>query len=173
MWHIKYLHECILSSDVEISGKSEDGDHKAVFDPDQLTGPQVIDIVMNKPGMIHWCKLSHLLFYFLTEFSFLIRYYNLLYQSLIPNCKLTISTLRRHISISDAIERYIVSAGTHRISCQRLINFLLTCLHSDNDYKQFCYLLKIISVTDLYSTLITGMLHACIAICVCKCGPIR
>ena len=98
------------------------------------------------------------MFYFLIEFSFLIKYYNLLYQSLIPNCKLTINTLRQHISISDNIEQYIVGAASHRTSCRRLINFLLTRLYSEKDYMQFCYHLNIISVlTDLPFTLITGM----------------
>ena len=108
--------------------------------------------------MIRWFKLCYLLFYFSIEFSFLIRYYSLLYQSLIPNCKLTINTLRQHISISDNIEQYIVGAASHRTSCQRLINFLLTRLYSDKDYMQFCYHLNIISVmTDLPYRLITGI----------------
>jgi len=94
---------------------------------------------------------------FLIEFSFLIKYYSLLYQSLIPNCKLTISILRQHISISDNIEQYIVGAANHRISCQRLINLLLTHLVAEKDYMQFCYYLNIISVmTDLQYRLIAG-----------------
>ena len=101
--------------------------------------------------------LCHLLYYFSIEFSFLIKYYSLLYQSIIPNCKLTISTLRQHISISDNIEQYIVGAANHRISCQRLINLLLTHLYSKKDYMQFCYYLNIISVmTDLPYRLIVG-----------------
>ena len=102
-------------------------------------------------------KLCYFLFYFSIEFSFLTRYYNLLYQSLIPNCKLTINTLRQHISISDNIEQYIVGAASHRTSCQRLIDFLLSHLYSEKDHKQFCYLLSIVSVmTDLPDRLITG-----------------
>ena len=101
---------------------------------------------------------NYLLFYFSIEFSFLIRYYSLLYQSLIPNCKLTINTLRQHISISDNIEQYIVGAASRRASCQRLINFLLTHLYSEKDYMQFCYLLSVISVmTDLPYRLTVGM----------------
>ena len=97
--------------------------------------------------------------YFLIEFSFLIRYYSLLYQSLIPNCKLTINTLRQHITISDNVEKYIVGAASHRTSCQRLINFLLTRLYSVKDYMQFCYHLNIISVmTNLPYRLIAGIL---------------
>ena len=105
--------------------------------------------------MINNCAIYIL---FLIEFSFLIRYYSLLYQSLIPNCKLTINTLRQHINISDNIEQYIVGAASHRTSCQRLINFLLTRLYSEQDYMQFCYWLYIISVmSDLPYRLITGM----------------
>ena len=122
----------------------------------------MIDMIMNKPGMIRWFKLYCLLFYFSIEFSFLIRYYSLLYQSLIPNCKLTLHTLRQHISISDNIEQYIVGAASHRTSCQRLINFLLTRLYSEKDYMQFCYHLNIISVmTDLPYRLIAGNVHIC------------
>ena len=102
--------------------------------------------------------MCYQLFYLLIEFSFLIRYYSLLYQSLIPNCKLTINTLRQHITICDNVEKYIVGAASHRTSCQRLINFLLTRLHSEKDYMQFCYHLNIISVlTDLPYRLIAGI----------------
>ena len=83
----------------------------------------------------------------------------MLYQSLIPNCKLTLHTLCQHISISDNIEQYIVSAVSRRTRCQRLINFLLTRLCSEKDYMQFCYHLNIISVmTDLPYRLIAGTL---------------
>ena len=142
-----------MDNTVSESGDNSTSDHTVVADPDQLIGPQVIDMIMNKPGMIRWFKLCHFatyVFYFSIEFSFLIRYYSLLYQSLIPNCKLTLHTLRQHISISDNIEQYIVGAASHRTSCQRLINFLLTRLYSEKDYMQFCYHLNIISVmTDL------------------------
>ena len=128
-----------------------------MVDPDQLIGPQMIDMIMNKPGMIIWFKQCYFLFYFSIEFLFLIRYYSLLYQSLIPNCKLTLHTLRQHISISDNTEQYIVGAASHRTRCQRLINFLLTHLYSEKDYMQFCYHLNIISVlTDLPYRLIAG-----------------
>ena len=148
--------------DINLRGVLERGgnstsDHTVVVDPDQLIGPQVIDMIMNKPGMIRKFKLCCTLFSFQTEFSFLIRYYSLLYQSLIPNCKLTINTLRQHITISDNIEQYIVGAASPRIRCQRLINFLLTCLYSEKDYMQFCYHINVISVmTDLPYKLISG-----------------
>ena len=129
-----------------------------MVDPDQLIGPAVIDMIMNKPGMIRWFCSVLFAILFSTEFSFLSRYYNLLYQSLIPNCKLTINTLRQHISISDNIEQYIVGAENCRTSCQRLINFLLTRLYSEKDYKQFCYHINIVSVlADLPDRLSTGI----------------
>ena len=119
-------------------------------------------MIMNKPGMIRWFKLCYLLFYFSIEFSFLIRYYCLLYQSLIRNCKLTLHTLRQHISISDNIEQYIVSAASYRTRCQRLVNFLLIRLYSERNYMQFCYHFNIISVlTDLPYRLIAGTLVQC------------
>ena len=34
------------------SGNNSTSDHTVVVDPDQFFGPQVIDIIMNKPGMI-------------------------------------------------------------------------------------------------------------------------
>ena len=52
----------IFSSDVEVSRELENGnnltsDHAVVVDADQLLGPEVIDMIMNKPGMIRWFKL--------------------------------------------------------------------------------------------------------------------
>ena len=89
----------------------------------------------------------------------------MLYQSLIPNCKLTLHTLRQHISISGNIEQYIVGAASHRTNCQRLINFLLARLYFEKDYMQFCYHLNVISVmTDLPYRLIAGNVATCIVI---------
>ena len=52
----------IPMSDVEVIGELESGgnsttDHTVMFDPDQLIGPQVIDMIMNKPGIIKCLKL--------------------------------------------------------------------------------------------------------------------
>ena len=52
-----YIAMYTFPSDVEVSGKFDSGnnstsDHTVVVDPDQLIGPQVIDMIMNKPGMI-------------------------------------------------------------------------------------------------------------------------
>ena len=57
-------------SDVEVSGKLESGDnltsdHTVVVDLDQWIGPQVIDMIMNKPGMIR-C-LNCVIFYFISQ----------------------------------------------------------------------------------------------------------
>ena len=65
---------CTFSSDVEVSGDLESGDsstsdHTVVVDPDQLIGPQVIDMIMSKPGMIRECMFLNVMFVIL----FLIR----------------------------------------------------------------------------------------------------
>ena len=49
-------------SDVEVSGELQSGDnsttdHTVVADPDQLIGSQVIDMILNKPGIIRWFKM--------------------------------------------------------------------------------------------------------------------
>ena len=44
------------------SGDNSTSDHTVVVDPDLLIGPQVIDMIMNQPGMIRWFKLCYLLF---------------------------------------------------------------------------------------------------------------
>ena len=138
------------------------GELKRVDNSDHVTEliePQMIDMIMNKPGMISNlnCNICHVM-YFSIEFAFLKRYYSLLYQSLIPNCKLSINRLRQHISISDNIEQYILGAGSHRTSCQRLLNFLLTHLNSEKNYVQFFRYFKTITVmTELPKRLLSGM----------------
>ena len=93
-----------------------------------------------------------------TEFKFLIRYYDLLYQSLIPNCKLTISTLKQHLEVPSEVESYIINGESLRIRCQRIINLLLVHLDTTKDYKHFlCLFSKITVMTDLPDKLRTGM----------------
>ena len=52
------LHKnTVFPADVEVSRELQSGDnstteHTVVIDPDQLIGPQVIDLIMNKPGMV-------------------------------------------------------------------------------------------------------------------------
>lgn len=55
---ISYLFHftCTVSSDIEVNTKVESGDnftsdHTVIVDPIQLIGPQVVDMIMNKPGM--------------------------------------------------------------------------------------------------------------------------
>ena len=65
-----YVYAYTFSSDVEVSGELEIGDnstsdHTIVVDPDQLIGPQVIDMIMNKPGMIR--SLNCVIFYFISQ----------------------------------------------------------------------------------------------------------
>ena len=110
--------------------------------------------------------MSVIHFYF-AEFSFLAKYYSLLYQSFIPNCSLTITTLRYHCSIPRNVENYILNENNRRKRCQRLLDFLLVQLDSHRDYMQFCYYLTLVSViTNLPFRLIAGkvlsmLLHAC------------
>ena len=96
-----------------------------------------------------------------TEFSFLIRYYNLLYQSLIPNSKLTINTLKVHLKITDCVESYILGGRNPRTRCQRILNMLIVHLDRERDYAQFCHLINMVSVTDLSHRLSTGAMYIC------------
>ena len=62
-----HLHMYIFQSDNGVSGELESRDNSTsdrtvVVDPDQLIGPQVIHMIMNKPGMIRWSKLCYFLF---------------------------------------------------------------------------------------------------------------
>ena len=60
-YYSKY-HQLLLmifntfSIDVAVEGEFDNPttDHTAVVDPDQLIGPQVIDMIMSKPGMIRY-----------------------------------------------------------------------------------------------------------------------
>ena len=92
------------------------------------------------------------------EFVFLNRLYSLLYQSLIPNCELTINTLKEHMEICDDTRNYILEGVDPRIKCQRVINMLVVHLDKTRDYMQFCCLINLISVlTDLPYRLISGL----------------
>jgi len=94
---------------------------------------------------------------YFAEFSFLTTYYDLLYQSIIPNPRLIISTLCNHITISESVAQYITDGSNPRLRCQRVINFLLVKLENDGDYTQFCFQFGTISVlTNLPQKLLTG-----------------
>ena len=61
-----------MASNIKVNGELESGDnstsdHTVVVDPDQLIGPQVIDMIMNKPGMIRWFKLCYFAILFLNR----------------------------------------------------------------------------------------------------------
>ncbi|XP_065885277.1 uncharacterized protein [Dysidea avara] len=119
-----------------VSADNTTNDHTVVC----LYGPQIIDVIMRKP-----------------EFSFLIKQYYLLYQSLIPNCKLTIKLLKQHIEITSDVERFIVNGESSRIRCQRIINLLLVQLDTTRNYKHFCCLLNMVTVmTYLPDKLMAG-----------------
>ena len=96
------------------------------------------------------------------------KYYHLLYQSLIPNCSLTIKVLRQHLSISHGVELYILNGASPRLRCQRLVNFLLVHLDDLKDYAQFCDHLNLVSVlNDLPNRLIAGMVSFVYIMYVC------
>ncbi|XP_065904723.1 uncharacterized protein [Dysidea avara] len=93
----------------------------AMNDPQVLHGLQAIDQVIQKPKL-----------------AILSKHYNVLYQSLIPNCKLTIKILRHHFTITDQVEQYILSGDSRRLCCQRVMNVLLVHLDIVKDHHQFC-----------------------------------
>ncbi|XP_065894615.1 uncharacterized protein [Dysidea avara] len=72
-----------------------------------------------------------------SAFSFLSKYYYTLYQSLIPNYKLTLSVVRQRHNISDTVEKYILSGRTARACLQRILNILILSLDTDQDYERF------------------------------------
>ena len=95
----------------------------------------------------------------------MIRCYNLLYQSLIPNSKLTINTLKVHLKFSNCVESYILSGRNPRIRCQRILNMLIVHLDRERDYAQFCHLINMISViTDLSHRLSIGNIYVSIVL---------
>jgi len=99
-------------------------------------------------------------YYYYPEQSFHLRitkHYNFLYQSLIPNCELTIKILKPHLNIPSDVESFVINGENPRIRCQRIINLLLVQLDTTRNYKHFCYLFTMISViTDLPSEQRTG-----------------
>ena len=102
-------------------------------------------------------NLRTYIFYCLTEFSCIRRTYFLLYQSLIPNCKMTIAILRQHCEITSDVEKYILNRGSARLCCQQLLNFLLVRLDKSKDYMEFCRFLQLTSVlSNLSAKMISG-----------------
>jgi len=110
--------------------------------------------------------LNDYLIFISTGFSFLNNLYCLLYQSLIPNCKLTVNILKENLEISDNTKDYILEGDNPRIRCQRVLNLLIVNLDRERDYMQFCFLYNMISVmTDLPYKLITGNVNAIMYLC--------
>ena len=70
----------------------------------------------------------------------------MLYQSLMPNCKVTIAILRQHCEITSDVEQYILNSGSARLCCQQLFNFLLVRLDRSKDYMEFCKFLRLTSI---------------------------
>ena len=89
----------------------------------------------------------------------------MLYQSLIPNCKLNIKILKQHLEISSDVESFIVNGESSRIRCQRVVDLLLVQLDTTRDCKHFCYLFNMISVTDLTNKLRTGNSYNFMYVC--------
>ena len=111
---------------------------------------------------IHACIHAYICIYITpcviyTGYSFLAASYNLLYQCIMPNCKLIIANLRKHCDLSDETEKHILESSHARIRCQRLLNFMLDVLNADRDYMKFCYLLFLSTVvTDLPCQMISS-----------------
>jgi len=93
------------------------------------------------------------------EFSFLGRYYNVFYQSFIPNCKVTLAVVRQYYSIGDAIEKYISSGLTARVRLKRVLNFLLVSLDRDKCYEKFASILN--AATVIPQRMIKGIWSSC------------
>ncbi|XP_065894902.1 uncharacterized protein [Dysidea avara] len=112
---------------------------------DALYGPTTTKAIMKKP-----------------EFSFLERWYYVLYQSLIPNSKLTVNVLKQQVNMPSEVEVYILSGENSRMKCHRVAQFLLVHLDHERCYMKFCYQLSTVSVLpDLPYKLITEFQSSC------------
>ena len=91
------------------------------------------------------------------EFLCIRRTYYLLYQSLVPNCKMTIGILRQHCQIASDVEQYILNGKTARLRSQRILDFLLSRLDKSKDCMEFCKFLRLTSVlNNLSDKMISG-----------------
>ena len=85
------------------------------------------------------------------------RYYYLLNQSIIPNCRITLPILRQYYTVNRDVEDYILTGTTAKVCVQRLLNFLLVSLDNEKDHMKFCVVINSISVmTNLSYRLIAG-----------------
>ena len=131
--------------------------HQAVVDPYRLCGPQVIQAMMKTPGKYQLNLWYHLYVLFLTEYLFLNKYYFVLYNSIIPNCRITLPVLHQYYNISKDIEDYILHGTSAKVCVQRLLNFLLVSLNVEKNYMKFCSIINLVTVmTTLSYKMITG-----------------
>ncbi|XP_065910436.1 uncharacterized protein [Dysidea avara] len=80
----------------------------------------------------------------------LAKYYNIFYQSFMPNCKLSVEVLRRHYHISSEVISFICSGRTIRICNQRVLTFLLTEFEKDYNISKFLSIVEqLIQLPDL------------------------
>ena len=85
------------------------------------------------------------------------RYYYLIHNSIIPNCRITLPILHQYYTVSRDVEDYILTGTTAKVCVQRLINFLLVNLDNEKDYMKFCVVINSISVmTNLPYRMIAG-----------------
>ena len=131
--------------------------HQAMVDPNHLCGPQVIQAMMKTPGKYQLNLWYHLYVLFLTEYLFLNKYYFLLYNSIIPNCRITLPVLHQYYNIGKDMEDYILHGTSAKVCVQRLLNFLLVSLDVEKNYMKFCSVINLITVmTTLSYKMITG-----------------
>ena len=91
------------------------------------------------------------------EYLFLNRYYYVLCNSIIPNCRITLPILHQYYNISKDMEDYILLGTSAKVCVQRLLNFLLVSLDMEKDYVKFCDVINLVTVmTTLSCTMITG-----------------
>ena len=69
-------------------------------------------------------------------------YYNILYQSFMPNCKLSVKILKRYYRVSDQVITFILGGSNMRICNQRLLTFILTEFEKDYDISRFCVVVE-------------------------------
>ena len=119
---------------------------------------QSINAILEKPGKRTLLnKIYIIIFWSFTEFSFLIRYYNMLYLSILPNFELVITVLKQHIEVPYNVEGFLVSDQRPRIRCQKILNYLLVQLNTNKDCKKFCVVFHMISaMSDLSERLLEG-----------------
>ena len=85
------------------------------------------------------------------------RYYYVLYQSIIPNCRIALPILHQFYSISKDMEDYILTGASAKACTQKILNFLLVCLDNEKDYMKFCVVINSVSVmTNLPYRMIAG-----------------